>query len=961
MNTKHKIIASIMLIIFVNSLVFIFLANLYFNRQINDFIETQTKSTQAIVSTIEQHSFQKYKSRIQAVIKRLKAADNGAALHALKHKQREKLAQLANPFLEILQTQNQYFSGFAFILPNNINFLRVHNLELFDDDVSQKRQDIVDTNRDHRQHAGYNVAGINLVYSIVEPIFFQDEYLGALQFAISGRQLFETIKNELNIPVALLVPAEKSNFIEQSKMDRVTSGSFSIFSPEIDFFKETAPHIDWNLERQTISMDGKSLIIIKVLDLKNHKGQLQGEVVVGLDISEKIAEKKSNFRLVVFVCLFFLLLSLIISNKGYDALSRLVMQKNIDLRRSAQRYQLVATNTSDLIYEMDLKTKNFTWFGDIETLLGYSITTENEWYEAIHPEDRENSTREYKKLLDGTIDHFSVQFRIKHNDGSWCIWSENGNYITDETGQPSLWIGACSDITVQIAAEKERARLVTAIDQSSETVVITDLNGTIQYVNPAFEKLTGYDKDEVIGQNPRVLSSGKHDVAFYEKMWDTLLQGNTWKGHLINKKKDGSLFEEEATVSPVKNEAGNVTNFVAVKRDVTHEISLEKQLRQAMKMEAIGTLAGGIAHDFNNILSAILGYTEIAKAQLPADNKIRNDLDQVIIAGQRATDLVKQILTFSRQSEELFKPLDVQVILTEVLKLLRSSLPSTISLKENISKDCDMVFANSTQIHQVIMNICTNAKDAIGEEIGTLEVSLSEIQFTKTNDIATYPQMANGSYLDIEIRDTGCGMNSSTQAKIFDPFYTTKERGKGTGIGLAVVHGIIKQHKGEITVTSEPGHGTTFHIYLPVIEHQETLEEQVVSQKLPLGNGERILFVDDEVSIISMMQITLSNLGYSVTVFDSSLEAFDAYQQNPEYFDIIITDMTMPQMTGLEMSKKLLEIQPDLPIILCTGFSETIDNIKAKSFGISAFINKPIHQLTLAKTIQKVLKKPEKA
>ncbi|MCK5070400.1 MAG: response regulator, partial [Desulfocapsa sp.] len=367
------------------------------------------------------------------------------------------------------------------------------------------------------------------------------------------------------------------------------------------------------------------------------------------------------------------------------------------------------------------------------------------------------------------------------------------------------------------------------------------------------------------------------------------------------------------------------------------------------------------AHDFNNILSAILGYTEIAKAQLPADNKIRNDLDQVIIAGQRATDLVKQILTFSRQSEELFKPLDVQVILTEVLKLLRSSLPSTISLKENISKDCDMVFANSTQIHQVIMNICTNAKDAIGEEIGTLEVSLSEIQFTKTNDIATYPQMANGSYLDIEIRDTGCGMNSSTQAKIFDPFYTTKERGKGTGIGLAVVHGIIKQHKGEITVTSEPGHGTTFHIYLPVIEHQETLEEQVVSQKLPLGNGERILFVDDEVSIISMMQITLSNLGYSVTVFDSSLEAFDAYQQNPEYFDIIITDMTMPQMTGLEMSKKLLEIQPDLPIILCTGFSETIDDIKAKSFGISAFINKPIHQLTLAKTIQKVLKKPEKA
>jgi len=506
----------------------------------------------------------------------------------------------------------------------------------------------------------------------------------------------------------------------------------------------------------------------------------------------------------------------------------------------------------------------------------------------------------------------------------------------------------------QKEAEEDRLRLSAAIDQASETVVITDVEGNIQYINPAFVNLTGYSREEAIGQNPRILKSDTQDKAFYEKMWQTILQGEIWSDLMVNKKKDGSLFSEEVTISPIKNNYGQITNFVAVKRDVSKEVSLEKQLRQAMKMEAVGTLTGGIAHDFNNILTAILGYTEIAKLQLPADDKIRKDLDQVLIASKRATDLVKQLLTFSRQGEEDFHIIKLQPIIKEVLKLLRASLPSTIQLKENIVKETRPVLADPTQIHQVLMNLCTNAKHSIGAEIGTLIVSLSEVQVTDSSCIVDCPQIAYANYLDLAISDTGCGMDELTRSKIFDPFFTTKEKGKGTGLGLAVVHGIVKQHKGEITVSSRPGQGTTFHIYLPVSKEKED-SENVLIQEIPHGS-ERIMLVDDEAMIVQVIQRMLKDLGYVVTIFTSSTEALKAYTKTPDNFDLLITDMTMPEMTGTVLAGKLLALRPDLPVILCTGYNETIDAEKATSFGINEFIMKPVENHTLAKVIRQALK-----
>ncbi len=474
------------------------------------------------------------------------------------------------------------------------------------------------------------------------------------------------------------------------------------------------------------------------------------------------------------------------------------------------------------------------------------------------------------------------------------------------------------------------------------------------YASPILEQITGYSPGETMGLGLDELTlpgSSENSLAHVVAAMHARKPFKMVEDLFI--RKDGKKVFLESSGTPIMDNNNLLQGYRGITRDISEQRSLAGQLRQSQKMEAIGTLAGGIAHDFNNILTAILGYSEIARMGLPPDDPVGKNLDEVINAGNRATELVKQILTFSRQGKEDFKPLQVQLIIKEALKLLRSSLPTTIQLKESIAADTGLILADPTQIHQVLMNLCTNAKHAIGDENGILTVSLSQIQVTNSAAIAACPQLEQGSYLDLAISDTGCGMDGVTRAKIFDPFFTTKEKEKGTGLGLAVVHGIIEQHKGKITVASEPAQGTVFHIYLPVIE-EEQQEEQIIIED-DSGGSERILFVDDEKSIANIMQIILSSLGYKVTVFNSSTEALAAYTKNPDNFDLVITDMTMPEMTGTALAKKLFTLQPNLPVILCTGYSEAIDEKTAKGLGIREFLLKPVDKHTLAKVVRKAL------
>ncbi|MEN8189433.1 MAG: PAS domain S-box protein [Thermodesulfobacteriota bacterium] len=506
----------------------------------------------------------------------------------------------------------------------------------------------------------------------------------------------------------------------------------------------------------------------------------------------------------------------------------------------------------------------------------------------------------------------------------------------------------------QQKAQEEMKRLAAAIDQASETVVITDSEGIIQYVNPAFENLTGYTREEAIGLNPRVLKSGQHDDDFYADMWDTLLQGEVWHGYLINRKKDGSLFEEEASISPVKNSGGRITNFVAVKRDVTREVSLEKQLQQAIKMEAIGTLAGGIAHDFNNILGAILGYAEIARMDLPEASHTVKNIDQVLAAGQRASELVKQILTFSRKADQQKKPLRVDLIVKEALQLLRSSLPTTIDVQSNIDQESGLVLADPTSIHQIVVNLCTNASQAIGHEHGKVEVTLKRVNL-ESEQVAAKPKIQAGPFIVLSVKDSGEGIEKTAITRIFEPYFTTKRQGEGTGLGLAVIHGIVEDCRGFIDVESVPGKGTTFEVYLPALQDDIPLDTDMVSNApLPAGD-ERILLVDDEPTISDIGKSILDGLGYSVTAETTSTEALKKFQTTPDGFDLLITDQTMPVLSGVELAQAIFELKPDFPVILCTGYTSAISRSAARSMGINSYLVKPVNTRILAETVRRVL------
>ena len=379
----------------------------------------------------------------------------------------------------------------------------------------------------------------------------------------------------------------------------------------------------------------------------------------------------------------------------------------------------------------------------------------------------------------------------------------------------------------------------------------------------------------------------------------------------------------------------------------------ERQLQQVLKIQAIGTLAGGIAHDFNNILFPIVGYTELTMDEVPDDSVAHNNLEEVLKAAHRAKDLVQQILTFSRQSGQERKPVEVHAIIREALKLLRASIPASIEIINKINDDCHPVMGDATQIHQVIMNLCTNAYQAMQDKGGTLEINLSEVDVGYEETVEKIG-MQPGKHLQLLVRDEGCGMDAAVLDRIFEPYYTTKEQGKGTGLGLSVIHGIVKNHRGDISVTSSPGKGTTFKVYLPIIEDMDTVTEFEPSNGAAKGN-ERILLIDDEEQIVSMEQQMLENLGYEVTARTDSNEALKEFSQKPQNFDLVITDMTMPHMTGDELAQKLLDIKPDIPVILCTGFNEDITEEKALAMGIQKFVMKPVIKNDLATTIRTVL------
>lgn len=625
------------------------------------------------------------------------------------------------------------------------------------------------------------------------------------------------------------------------------------------------------------------------------------------------------------------------------------------LRKSEKKYRTLLETTSEGCWLLNHELKTIEVNQSICNMLGYSQDEMLGKTPLIFVDDENRKIFIEQTSKISTTPHRSYEITLKKKNGQDLHTYFNATTIRDESGELQGSFAFITDITERKQAEEELNRLGVAIEQTAESVFITDRDGTIQYVNPAFERLTGYRRKDAIGQNPRILKSGKHDALFYKQIRDNLTRGIAWNGRIINKKKDGSFYEADATISPVFDKSGKITNFVSIRHDVTHEIELEKRLIQAQKMEAIGSLAGGIAHDFNNVIYAIIGYTELSMDAVPEGSKARRNLREVLKAADRAKDMVRQILTFSRKTEKVKKPISVQSVLKEAVNLLRTSLPSTIEIRQDIDVDCGPVMADSTQIHEIIMNLGTNAYHAMREKGGILGITLRQEEIG-SDDSKYDPNLHPGTYLKLIVEDTGHGIDANIMGKIFDPYFTTKGVGKGTGMGLSVVHGIVRDHGGNIRVYSKPGKGTAFYVYLPLIETGSVEREREIISAGPVPTGrERILFIDDEEQIVQMVQQILESLGYHVTPRTSSVKAFEAFRAKPDKFDLVITDMTMPNMTGSELATRLLEIRSDIPIILCTGFSELMDEKKANAIGIREYVMKPIIRDKLARTIRKVL------
>jgi PAS domain S-box-containing protein len=513
--------------------------------------------------------------------------------------------------------------------------------------------------------------------------------------------------------------------------------------------------------------------------------------------------------------------------------------------------------------------------------------------------------------------------------------------------------GMILDITERRQAVDESIRLATAVEQAAESVIISDRKGTIQYVNPAFERLSGFTKEDIVGQNFRILKSDKHDDDFYRQMWKKISCGEAWAGRISNRMKDGSLREFETIISPVRDGSEDIVNFVSVNRDVSQEAALEAQLLQAQKMEAVGTLAGGIAHDFNNLLQVIRGYTEVLLHGVNEDPSNYEALQKIYRSAKRGAELTRQLLTFSRKVQSERRPLDLNQEVEQVKNLLERTIPKMIEIELHLDKAPAIISADPVQVEQALMNLAVNAMDAMsegGKIIIETERAILDEEFCKTH-LGARP----GEYVLLTISDTGHGMDKEILEHVFEPFYTTKEVGKGTGLGLAMVYGIVKTHEGYILCYSELGSGTTFKIYLPALVQSGHWREAGEGEDQLKGGDETILLVDDEEYIRELGVELLSDVGYEVFTATDGESALQLYRKEQHRIDLVILDLVIPGMGGKKCYEEILKINPQAKILIVSGYSVNGPGKEAMEAGARGFVGKPFDVSHMLKAVRDIL------
>ncbi|MGD1046381.1 MAG: PAS domain S-box protein [Bacteroidota bacterium] len=589
-------------------------------------------------------------------------------------------------------------------------------------------------------------------------------------------------------------------------------------------------------------------------------------------------------------------------------------------------------------------------------MLGY--TSFQKLAERNLEKDGFESSNQRKKFLekierDGEIN--GCDSKWIRQDGTAIFVLESARAVRDSQGKTLYYDGTVEDITERKRAEEDIRKLSSAVEQSGSSIIVTNLKGDIEYVNSKFVELTGYSAQEAIGQNPRILRSGHTSNEEYKIVWDTITNGQMWRGEFYNKKKNGELYWESATISPVKDSDGNITQFIAVEQDITEQKMMADQMRQMQKLEGLGTLAGGIAHDFNNILGIILAYITSIKRFIPDPKKLDLAIDTITKAVERGKALVKQILTFARKTRTEFGTVNVNDVVLEIMVMISETFPKILTYAQNLDNDISYINADRSQLHQALLNLCVNARDSMPNG-GLLAINTSMVTGIILRN--QHSDAGASSYVCIEVVDTGEGMTPEIRNRIFEPFFTTKEQGKGTGLGLAVVFGVVQAHKGFVDVVSEPGKGTTIRLYLPASRAAEPIgvKDEEALEEIP-GGTETLLVVEDEETLMMTLRMLLLEKGYNILSAEDGLTAVNIYKEQEEDVALVITDLGLPKMGGMEVCAQIKKLNPKARIIVTTGYLAPEIKSEFLKAGIQQFLYKPYDFKKVLKVVREVLDK----
>ena len=636
------------------------------------------------------------------------------------------------------------------------------------------------------------------------------------------------------------------------------------------------------------------------------------------------------------------------------------INSTIALKESEKKYRNLVGSLQEGIWVIDIDSLTTFVNPPLANILGYTVEemVGRHLFSFMDEQYVEIAKQKLKHRQKGIAEQHEFEFLRK--DGTSVNVIMVTQPIKDDNGNYSGAIAGVIDITERKRAEKERERLLTAIEQTDDMVIITAPDGEIQYVNPAFEAVTGYTPADVLGQNLRVLKSGKQDQAFYRDLWKTLASGKAWKGRMVNKRKDGTLYTEESTISPVTDSAGRIVNFVSVKRDITKHLRISKekdglaeQLQQAQKMESVGRLAGGVAHDFNNMLSIIIGYAELAMEKVEPTEPLYSDLMDILNAAKRSSDITRQLLAFARQQTTTPKILDLNVNIESMLKMLRRLIGEDIDLSWLPGADLWPVKIDPSQVDQILANFCVNARDAM-KGVGKLTIETGNTSFDEEY-CAYHAGFIPGRFVLLAVSDTGNGMAPEILDKIFEPFFTTKNLHRGTGLGLSTVYGIVKQNNGFINVYSEPEKGTTFKIYLPQYMGQIVEGRRESTEEIPLSQGETILVVEDDASILKLSERMLKKIGYTVLSANSPGKAIELTREHADEINLLLTDVVMPEMNGRELSEQLKKQCSNLKTLFMSGYTANVIAHRGVLEEGIHFIAKPLSIKELAIKVRETL------